>query len=119
MESSALDTKYIPQTRPYSQNELQDMMNTLYNSLKLGNHKAFHAKCGHSYFVKKYGKKETEIKEQNTCGNCSVCWKIHNSDQKRRVKNMVNAFTESEKLSYLTYDNVDLKTVFYKWLYED
>jgi hypothetical protein len=120
--TSVLESEYVEQTRPYSQNELDDMRNNLYRQLRLGKEKAYHTKCKHFYVVKENGKKEKEIKENNgDIGNCSVCWKLSKTHNKLKDKayDLVDIYTlefynEPERTTY--YLN-DIENVFYKWLY--
>ena len=123
--SSVLECEYIEQTRPYSQEELGVLRKKLYGSLRLSKMIAHHKKCDHFYYVKKNGKKEKEMIDNgiHSVGNCSVCWKIYNSPSHLRVKarNMVDTYcgTFYNDPKALSYDNLDLETVFYKWLYVD
>lgn len=121
---SILDSEYVPANRPYSQNELKYLQENLYKSIRLGNAKTFHTKCGHFYLVKENSRKEKEIKEKNSSediGNCSVCWKLHKTSDylKDKAYDMVDAYCRRfyEEPEKLTYDLLDLETVFYKWLY--
>ena len=123
--TSILDSQYIEPTRPYSNKELEYMHTTLHKSLRLGKTLATHQTCGHFYFTKKDGRKEKEMLENNCndTGNCSVCWKIGKTHFNNRQKavNLVQYFSETfyNFPKKLTYENVDLESVFYKWLYED
>ena len=121
---SALEKEYIPQNRPYSQDELKNMRLNIRKSFRLSDMMTKHKKCNHFYFVKSGGKKEKEIKESGCLdiGNCSVCWKL-----KKTVKHLKNVaddmtsayFTAFEnEPEYLTYDLIDLENVFYNWLYK-
>ena len=62
--TSVLESKFVEQTRPYSQDELNDMRNKLYRSLRLGETTARHNRCNHFYLVKQNGRKEKEINEK-------------------------------------------------------
>lgn len=123
--SSIIDSEYIAPTRPYSQMELQSNRDKLYKSLRLGTTRAYHTKCNHFYYVRHHSKKENEILTSNSCdsGNCSVCWKLHkiNRISKQRAINMVEQYSNSfyEEPKYLTYNGIDLETIYYKWLYQD
>ena len=123
--TSILDSDYIHQNRPYSQDELRDNRIKLYKSLRLSTTKAWHSRCKHFYYVRQNGKKEREIlaSENNDCGNCSVCWKLHKCGRtnKHRANNMVDEYSNSffDDPKYITYNLCDLETVFYKWLYDD
>jgi|UniRef100_A0A6C0CYT4 hypothetical protein len=123
--TSILDSEYVEPNRPISQNELLEMRNNLYRTLRLSKVRAEHGKCGHFYFVHKNSKKELEIlkTKDSDSGKCSVCWKqynMNNKDLKGKAVSLTNTycntfFTDPE---YMTYRKVDLETVFYQWLYE-
>jgi hypothetical protein len=125
MTTTILEKDYVEQERPYSLKELKNTRTNLYNTLRLGNTKANHQRCGHFYFVKENGRKEKEMYEQDSddIGNCSVCWKLSKVEKflKNRSQNLVEAYSNEfyNEPKYITYDNLDLETVFYKWLYED
>lgn len=125
MTTSILEQDYVEPERPYSLKELADKRAQVYRSLRLGQTKANHRRCGHFYLVKENGRKEKEMREQgsNDIGNCSVCWKLNKTDRhlKLRARNLVQTYTDAfyNEPKYLTYDNLDLETVFYKWLYEN
>lgn len=123
--TSVLESNYIEPKRPYSQDELQQMRQNLYYSMRLGDTLALHQDCGHFYFVKKNGRKEREIMDTNNPGNCSVCWKFNKTPYQLRDKasKLVESYTiefyshsPSDKMSY---SKVDLENSFYKWLYDD
>lgn len=131
----ALEQSYKEATRPYSQKELHITEDRLYKYLKLGDSVAYHSDCGHFYRVRINSKKETSIKESNgkDCGNCSVCWKLKNTERhlQKLALTVASSFTESKingspynkevsrEEAYLTYDLIDLETLFYKWLNEN
>ena len=122
--TSILDSDYIEQQRPYSQDEIKDMRNRLYRDFRLGKEKAHHEKCRHFYFVKKNGKKEKEIQNKSeNIGNCSVCWKISKTskDYKNKAHDLVNAycFEFYEDPAHISYSLFDIENIFYKWLYTD
>ena len=78
----SINEKYIEADRPYSQNEIHDIRNRFLASLAIDNVVyACHNKCGHTYYVKKFGRKRKEILDSNNhdTGNCSVCWKLRNT----------------------------------------
>ena len=96
---SILESKYVPQQRPYSENELKYLRENLYRKVNIGTIKAYHSKCQHFYFVKNNSRKEKEIKEKNTSenvGNCSVCWKINKTDKrlKKSAYELVDTYCE-------------------------
>ena len=123
--TSILESDYVEPERPYSQKELIQNRIHLYKRMRLSQTKAHHQRCDHFYLVKENGRKEKQMKEENSndVGNCSVCWKISKTHRrlKDKAKNLVssycNAFYEEPK--YLYYGNTDLEMVFYKWLYEE
>jgi hypothetical protein len=125
MTTSILEKEYIEPDRPYSQSELQYKRDKIFKNLRLGKVLANHKNCSHFYYVKKNGRKEREIKEAKSSdvGNCSVCWKFNKTP--RHLKNLARDLTDShmkmfyESPKYMTYDDVDLETVFYRWLYEE
>ena len=122
--TSILDSDYIEQTRPYSQNEFSDMRYRLYNEFRLGKTRASHSKCKHFYLVKKNGKKEKEIQNNSeNIGNCSVCWKIAKTtkDYKSKAHDLVNAycFDFYEEPECINYALFDIENMFYRWLYSE
>lgn len=125
---SILELEYKEPQRPYSKLELNDMRKNLYKQLKLSSIKSHHSKCDHFYYVKENGRKEKEIKEKDTeydVGNCSCCWKLHNTPNylKNKAYEMVviynNTFKNEKEDSKYNYTLLDLETTFYKWLYLD
>lgn len=125
MTTSILEKKYEDPCRPFSQNELKFIRNKVLSLLKVGKTRACHEKCKHFYYVKENGRKEHEINENKNsdCGKCSVCWKIKQTPSyliNNALKLVVaynNNFYDYPK--YLTYENVDIETTYYKWLYEN
>lgn len=121
--TSILETNYIEPTRPYSQNELQYNREKLHKKFRLGKVVAEH-KCGHCYKVKEGGLKEKNILEQNNNdqGGCSVCWKYSKLPNELyfRAMDLVtefnNKFVNAEPIK-LTYNTLDIETVYYTWLY--
>lgn len=119
--SKYLLSEYVPPSRPYSLRELNDISSNLHNEFKLSNVLAHHDKCNHKYYVKKNGKKEKEIKENNSFGSCSVCWKLKNTDfsVKNIAHNLTNEYTKFiNSKNKLTYDYCDMEKMFYGWLYD-
>lgn len=119
--SSILESKYIEQQRPYSQNELLYLKDSLYKKLNLGENVITHDRCDHFYKIKKNSRKEKALKNNENIGNCSVCWKIKKTPKylKNSANNMVKDYISnfnSDKIVY-TYDLMDLESVFYTWLY--
>ena len=124
--TSVLESEYIEPDRPYSQKELIKERDKLYKDLRIGNITANHTKCKHFYLVKKNGRKEKEIienNENNDIGNCSVCWKLSKTHKRLKddaynlVYNYIQVFFKDPEL--LTYGNIDLEKTYYRWLYED
>ena len=120
--TSVLESEFMELTRPYSQNELQDMRKKLSRNMRLGKTVARHHRCSHFYSVKHNGRKDKEICESGSedSGHCSVCWKLsktsrHLSD---KAQDLVYNYTKEFKVEpkYLTYDLIDLESVYYKWL---
>ena len=126
-QESIINREYLPPTRPYSQDELKENRENICRKLYLGNNLIKHARCGHSYLVKKGGKKDKEFVETKNpdCGNCSVCWKIKNIKNKRQrnvVEDMADIYckmwenhVEGETPSW--HEKNDIFEVFYNWLY--
>ncbi len=110
--------------RPFSQMELQAKRGNLYYKLYLSKNAACHSACGHSYLVKRNGKKEKEIIEKGTndVGNCSVCWKISKM-RDRRSREMTGTFIDECMAKFasplLTIETIDLEADFYIWLYDE
>lgn len=123
--TSILETKYENPTRPYSINELETRRKGLYNYLRLGDVYAQHLKCNHKYYVKKNGRKEKEIQENNSpdTGNCSVCWKLKRTPRqlKESAYNVVDCYMKDfyDENKKISYESFDLENIFYKWLYVD
>jgi len=123
--TSVLESDYVNQTRPYSQSELRDSRTNLFRSLRLGEKIVCHDKCGHIYLTKQNGRKEKEMREtgQVDVGKCSVCWKINKTPRylQHKARNLaldyLNTFSNTPEL--LSYQKMDLETVYYKWLYQD
>lgn len=126
LKKSILESEYIEQNRPFSQNELKYLRENLYRNLRLGKQIATHSKCRHFYYVKENSRKEKEILDTNkteNVGNCSVCWKVNKTEEylKDKAVYLVESYCDSfykEPKKY-TYDLLDLETIFYKWLYYD
>ena len=117
--SHILNTKYIPQTRPYSQDELKDNQQKLYDNLHLDiKNMVHHKSCNHFYFVKKNGRKAKEmIKENSTdVGNCSICWKLRKINDEFYDKAMFIVEKYSDLFynnpTYLTYDMLDIQNIY-------
>ena len=124
-EKSILESKYIEPNRPYSQNELKDMIDLLYKKYHLSNLRAEHKRCNHIYNVIENGKKETDIKNKkvNYVGNCSVCWKLSKTPLflQNNAYNLVSEYTEIfyERPTKFNHLMIDLENSYYKWLYNE
>ena len=125
MSQSVLENQYVEPTRPYSLNELAYNRERMFKSLRIGKTKAQHNKCGHFYLVKENGRKEKEIIESGSLdtGFCSVCWKVGKTPNyiKSRCLDLIDTYSRVffVEPKYLTYDLVDLESLYYKWLYEN
>ena len=108
--------------RPISQNELLHNRNLNRKKLRLSNVTAWHPKCNHFYFVKKHGRKEKVILENDdNIGNCSVCWKLgrNNSNNAYNHELVCNyCYYLNKEPEVLTRDLVDLEAQYYTWLYD-
>ena len=116
---SILDQEFPLQSRPYSQNELNFLLEQNKNRLNLSTLFAEHHECKHKYLVKSNGRKEKDIKDRISNGNCSVCWRLskvpkHNYD---RACYLLDRYNELAYDYCLSYDNVMCEILFYKWLY--
>ena len=125
MTTSILKKEYVEPDRPYSQRELQYNRDKVHKTLRIGSVRAHHKKCDHFYYVKKNGRKENDIKEANSrdVGNCSVCWKFHRTpmELKSEALGLINSYCKRffTEPSYLTYDDVDIESIFLTWLYDE
>ena len=121
--TSVLESDYIKPTRPYSSNELSDMRNNFFKKINLSNVIASHKNCKHFYYVKENGRKEKELNENNSVGNCSCCWKLSKTPNQlfKKAEELVDIYSTkfNEHPSSLTYDLIDIEICFYKWLYID
>jgi len=86
--------------RPYSQLELRDKRNNNMRRIKINNDLyVLHDTCRHFYKVKRYSKKERDIKESGSnynVGNCSLCWSMKNN-----YRDMDEEFFENTLPDYL------------------
>lgn len=125
MTTSIIEQDYTEPDRPYSQRELQNNIDNVFRSLRVGKIQAHHKKCDHFYNVKEYGRKEKEINANGSkdIGNCSVCWKFNKTPRhlKVRVRNLINSYCSIfyNPPKYLSYENTEVQITFYKWLYEE
>lgn len=121
---SPLDKEYIEASRPYSMEELRNIQNKLYSQLRIGKIIASHKNCGHFYYTRKNGRKEKEIASNKSIdvGNCSVCWKLSHTEEHlmQKAADVVEKFsTNFFHMPHLTYENMFLEDMYYKWLYEN
>ena len=125
MTTSVLDSEYVEPSRPYSQKELEQMRIQTYRSMRLGKNKAHHRRCDHFYLVKDNGRKEKEMKENNSSdtGNCSVCWKLNKTPRnlKNHARNLVTSYSNTfyDEPKFLSHGTVDLEASYFKWLYQE
>lgn len=120
--TSALESVYIKPERPYSQHELQDMRTKFSERNYISDVFAHHDKCSHFYRVKKNGKKFNNIISENDPGNCTVCWKLSKTPHHLYDNAMDLVFlyekTFKDPVDRMFYDDVDIETCFYTWIYE-
>jgi hypothetical protein len=119
---SILEVSYTPPTRPYSQKELEFMLDEFRQRVRLSNKHVSHTKCGHCYLLRQNSRKEKEVETSATnvdVGNCSVCWKLHKTPRRLSdiAHDMVSWYEIDKIRKKLTYDLYDLHSVFYTWLY--
>ena len=120
--TSVLESVYIKPERPYSQHELQDMRTKFSERNYISHVFAHHDKCSHFYRVKKNGKKFVNLNSGNNAGNCTVCWKLSKTshDLYDNAGELIFLYEKTFKdpIKVLSYDDVDIETCFYKWIYE-
>ncbi len=117
--------------RPYSQLELQNMRLRNMKQMKTNNDfYVVHTKCRHFYKVKKYSKKERDMKEADTIfdiGNCSMCWSIRNNSNTLSDEWFNNSLSDYLDLFYdeamdinntprLTLYMVELENTIMRWI---
>jgi hypothetical protein len=121
--TSVLENDYVEQSRPYSQNELNNIKQQTYRNFRLGKSRAYHMSCNHCYLVKKNGRKEREMNAKSSydVGNCSVCWKIGKTPVRLlgKASKLAKVYNDTPDNKILKYQDVILERIFYKWLYED
>ena len=117
-------TKNYPEAqRPYSQDEISDIRTKSLSRLNVGDTMVFHEGCCHFYLAKAGGKKEAQVKEEQTLdtGCCSVCWKLRKTpkDLRKTAEEMVEAFNYnfSERPDRWSLSLLHLEITYYKWLY--
>ena len=122
---SILESTYIEPNRPISINEMDYLRKNFYKTYNISSTIAKHTNCNHFYFVKKNGKKESEILKKNSYGNCSVCWKLYKTPKplKDKAYYMVECyykiFNNIDSTNIIDYNKLDLEKTFYMWLYYD
>ena len=125
MNCNILESEYIEPTRPYSVDEIKELRKKLYHKQRLGKMRIHHKRCDHFYSTKINSRKEKEMMEQkcSDIGNCSVCWKLGKTQGylREKSKNMVWSYCNTfyQEPLVITYNNLDLETVFYTWLYQE
>lgn len=127
-EDSILYTEWNEPDRPYSQLELADMEEKLFKYLQLSDMYTHHDECGHSYYVKNNGVKYKQLVEEGNgadLGNCSVCWKLHNTPYSLSTfgADFTNLHTKvmEEHMSNgrKSLFNYQIFKIFYTWLYNE
>lgn len=111
--------------RPISSNELVDLRGTLKKRLHLSNEVAYHPDCRHYYLVKEGSKKQAQITSGDRfIGNCSVCWKISKSENKKEARNIVTYYCDVVDEGECGFETgtppprvVDVEASYYEWLY--
>lgn len=108
--------------RSYCMDELLYLNEKIHFIHRLGDVFAHHEPCGHRYRVKKGGRKEQRIVHLEKSLDevtCSICFK------KRTCVSIPDEFSRDEVLETLSHENVpltieflNLKWMFYEWLYE-
>ena len=125
-----LDCEYKDPERPYSQQELVDLIENLKKKLKLSEEKLEYTDRNYTYYAKKYGKKESTVLENKknniddyniNVSGCSVKWQLQQTpyEFKGIAKDIINSYMDFEynPPSKLTYFNVEVFRMFYSWLY--
>ena len=125
-DNTILKTQWVAPTRPYSQKELNSGRDYFLKKLGLSSDFVKHEKCGHFYHVKVGGNKHKELLDSDTqdIGNCSVCWKLHQTP--RNLKNAAREFVDLYKEKFngmdfdrLSYYSTSIERIFYIWLYRE
>ena len=119
---------YKKPQRPYSKTELKDFRKNLHKKMRLSDITISHTNCGHKYFIKLNGRKYSIItenpdysKNNEDFGNCSVCWKIFNTDNKYKncgkdlAREYKDILDSSEEFDHY---EIELEKLFYDWLYQ-
>lgn len=126
MSNTVLINDYEGPSRPYSQKELNNLRESFFRRLGIGNVRIEHSNsCGHFYFTKTNGKKEKESKEKGVSdvGNCSVCWKISKTPRnlKTNAHDLVYYFSTAfyDVPTTLDHGLFTLEHDFYTWLYNE
>jgi len=127
------------ENRPYSNLELKSIRTNYLDRLRLSQHVIKHISCDHCYYVRKNGRKEKQIVNEQYSNNCSVCWKIkyekkNNNDQHFiNIMNMIKDYyfynkeiLTDEEIKYNDkyipsnelYKRILTEKTFYEWLYD-
>jgi len=125
-----LDCEYTNPDRPYSQQELKEIIKNIKKKMKLSEQKLIYTKDNYTYHPKKYGKKEKQVLEnkKNNIPNynenifgCSIEWQLRKTPREYQhvAEDIIEAYMDfeynpPEKLSYF---NVEIFRMFYSWLY--
>ena len=125
-----LDSEYSEPTRPYSQQELEEMIENVKKKLKLSDVKLEYTRNNYIYYTKKYGKKEKQCLENQKNGieypnrnisGCSIEWQLRQTPEEyyHIAEDIIDAYMDyehnpPEKISYF---NVEIFRMFYSWLY--
>jgi hypothetical protein len=125
-----LDSEYKEPNRPYSQQELKEMIKNLKKKLKLSDFKLTYTQNNYVYYAKKYGKKEKQCLEnkQNNIefpytniSGCSVEWQLRQTpdEYEHIAKDIVESYMDFELNTpkKITYFNIEIFRMFYTWLY--
>ena len=123
-----LASKYKSPQRPYSKAELIEFRKNLLKKFKLSDINILHTKCNHKYLIKLNGKKYLQITENENhskdnvdVGNCSVCWKIFNTESryKRIAQDLAMEYKDIlESDNPKNHYEIELEKLFYNWLYQ-
>ena len=123
-----LASKYKSPLRPYSKAELKEFRKNLFKKFKLSDINILHTKCNHKYLIKLNGKKYLQItgdenysKDNVDVGNCSICWKIFNTESqyKRIAQDLVLEYKDIlESDNPKNHYEIELEKLFYNWLYQ-
>ena len=125
MESvNILNKKYLEPSRPFSQIELKENRNLFFKKNNISDLYVLHSKCNHTYKIKNNGKKyklliENE-NENKDIGNCSICWKLYDTERqyKKIARDLIAEYTEIMNKKVYDHYETELEKLFYNWLYQ-